>query len=107
MLHLGARLIRHVLAAARLAAVHLQLTQHPRQSGIADPDALFFHQLLVDPLHPALAFLVEPLEKLAINLDLVLADAERHLSLLGNDRVHRVTADLEALGNSSDGRLLA
>ena len=94
MLHLGARLVGHAVAACGLTAAQSQLAQHPCQRRVPDLDALFLHEFLVDPLHPAVTLAVETLQQLGVNPLLVAPLPAGELSLLLDDLPHRIAADL-------------
>ena len=96
MLHLGARLVGHAVAACRLAAAQSQLAQHPRQRRVADLDTLFLDELLVDPLHPAVALAVQTLQQLGVDLHLVAPLLASELSLLLDNLPHGIAADMQA-----------
>ena len=96
MLHLGARLVGHAVATRRLAAAQFQLAQHPRQRRVTDLEAVLLDQLLVDPLHPAIALAVETLQQLGVNLLLVAPLSASALSLLLDDPPHGVAAEVQA-----------
>jgi hypothetical protein len=71
VLKFNSGLIRHPVASAFLGPAQAEIAQNPRQCGVLDLDAFFFHQFLVHPLDPPVTFPVKPLEKIRINPDLV------------------------------------
>ena len=95
MLHFRARLVRDAVATHRLAAAQSQLTQHPRQRRVADPDAFLFEEFLVDPLHPAITFAVQTLQQLNINVLFVAPLWASELSLLLDNPPHGIAADMQ------------
>ena len=96
MLHFGARLIGDSVAASRSVAAQSQLPQHACQCGIANLNSLFLDQLLVHPLNPTVALVVQTLVQLGVNLNLVVPLFPSDLSLLSDDGPHRMAADVQA-----------
>lgn len=87
-LRLGA--VRRAFASVSMA-VGLRL--------LADLDAFFLQELLMDPLPPALAFIEQPPEKILVDVDLVSAHPSRHLASLADDLAHDGAADIQPPGN--------
>ncbi len=59
--------------------------------------------ILMDPLDPTFAFLVQTFEKPLINVDLVLSYAIGHLALLLDHHSHRIAADFQSAANLPQG----
>lgn len=97
MLHLRARLVGHAVAASRRRLADAVLTQPARQRGVGHGNPVLLGQLLVDALHPAVAFLVQPAQQFGVQLDFVAPRRRRRPPLTGDDVPHRVAANRQAL----------
>jgi hypothetical protein len=99
VLHLGSRLIGHLVAAALGRLGDAELAQHPGQRRVAHRDAFLLGELFMHALDAATALPVKGAQQLRIDLLLVPAHGLGHLPLLGNDGAHRSAADPQSPGN--------
>ena len=99
MLHLGSRLVGHLVAAALGCFGDAQLAQHPRQGRVAHRDAFFLGKFFVHTLNAPVALPVQSAQQFLIDVALVLTDGLGHLSALGDDGPDSVAANLEPPGD--------
>ena len=93
VLHLRARLVGHAVATARRRLADPVFTQPAPKRGIGHGNPVLLGQFLVDALHPAVAFLVQPAQQFGVQPDFVASNRCRRRPLPGDDAPHRVAAN--------------
>lgn len=99
MLHLSAGLISNPVTTLFCGFCKPLFPDDFCQSGICNTDALLLGEFFMDPLHMALALMIQPGEQLCIDFDFVFSDSFWYPALLLNNRAHRVDAHIQVTGN--------
>jgi len=102
VLHLVARLVRFASASCLPWTPEAELSHATGQGRVLDLDVLLLDQLLVDPLHAAIAFRIQPREQIRIDPDLVSPNHRRHRALPLDDGSYRLAAEVQATANLAD-----
>jgi len=106
MLHLSTRLISNPVTTHFCSFSKLLFPDDFCQGAIGNTDTVLLGKYFMDPLYPALALMIKPGQQLRIDFDFVFSDSFGYLSLLLNNRSHRVDAHIQVTGNPANPHAL-